>query len=65
MLAAAIDARMFHESTQSDDALFGRLCPSDGEGKRKFSPVMLRRLEKLGIPISILFGIFVLLIGLF
>jgi len=49
LLAAAIDARMFHESTQSDDALFGRLCPSDGEGKRKFSPVMLRRLEKLGI----------------
>ncbi|MBS59724.1 MAG: formate--tetrahydrofolate ligase [Anaerolineaceae bacterium] len=49
LLAAAIDARMFHESTQSDDALFGRLCPPDGEGERKFSSVMLRRLEKLGI----------------
>ena len=49
LLAAAIDARMFHESTQTDDALFGRLCPSDGEGVRKFSSVMLRRLKKLGI----------------
>lgn len=29
LLAAAIDARMFHESTQSDAALFRRLCPED------------------------------------
>ena len=49
LLAAAIDARMFHESTQSDDALFGRLCPADAEGNRKFSPVMRRRLKKIGI----------------
>ncbi|GKB00616.1 formate--tetrahydrofolate ligase, partial [Tanacetum coccineum] len=27
LLAAAIDTRMFHESTQSDNALFNRLCP--------------------------------------
>lgn len=27
LLAAAIDARMFHERTQSDAALFNRLCP--------------------------------------
>ena len=27
LIAAAIDARMFHEATQSDDALFNRLCP--------------------------------------
>lgn len=27
LLAAAIDARIFHESTQSDAALFNRLCP--------------------------------------
>jgi formyltetrahydrofolate synthetase len=29
LLAAAIDARMFHEGTQSDAALFRRLCPKD------------------------------------
>jgi formyltetrahydrofolate synthetase len=49
LLAAAIDTRMFHESRQSDDALFRRLCPPDKEGKREFSPSMLRRLKKLGI----------------
>ncbi|MBN1668609.1 MAG: formate--tetrahydrofolate ligase, partial [Anaerolineales bacterium] len=49
LLAAAIDTRMFHESTQSDEGLFNRLCPPDREGNRYFSPPMLRRLEKLGI----------------
>lgn len=49
LLAAAIDARMFHESSQSDEALFGRLCPPDKEGNRSFSPSMIRRLQKLGI----------------
>ena len=49
LLAAAIDTRMFHESRQSDEALFRRLCPPDKEGKREFSPSMLRRLKKLGI----------------
>ncbi|MEL7646050.1 MAG: formate--tetrahydrofolate ligase, partial [Anaerolineaceae bacterium] len=29
LLAAAIDTRMFHESNQSDRALFDRLCPAD------------------------------------
>ncbi|KAI8814643.1 formate--tetrahydrofolate ligase-domain-containing protein [Cladochytrium replicatum] len=48
LLAAAIDARMFHESTQSDDALFTRLCPAK-KGVRTFSPVMFKRLRKLGI----------------
>jgi hypothetical protein len=48
LLAAAIDARMFHESTQSDDALFNRICPAKN-GKRAFSPIMIQRLEKLGI----------------
>jgi methylenetetrahydrofolate dehydrogenase (NADP+)/methenyltetrahydrofolate cyclohydrolase/formyltetrahydrofolate synthetase len=48
LLAAALDARMFHESTQSDEALFRRLCPGKGE-KRKFAPPMLRRLARLGI----------------
>jgi methylenetetrahydrofolate dehydrogenase (NADP+)/methenyltetrahydrofolate cyclohydrolase/formyltetrahydrofolate synthetase len=49
LLAAAIDARMFHESLQSDEKLFDRLCPADKQGKRSFSPPMLRRLAKLGI----------------
>ncbi|MEZ4643364.1 MAG: formate--tetrahydrofolate ligase [Chloroflexota bacterium] len=49
LLAAAIDTRMFHESRQSDEALFRRLCPPDKNGKRTFSPVMLKRLKKLGI----------------
>lgn len=49
LLAAAIDARMFHEATTSDEALFNRLCPVSKSGARKFSGVMLRRLKKLGI----------------
>ena len=50
LLAAAIDARMLHEATQTDEQLFDRLCPPDAStGKRKFAPVMLARLEKLGI----------------
>jgi methylenetetrahydrofolate dehydrogenase (NADP+) / methenyltetrahydrofolate cyclohydrolase / formyltetrahydrofolate synthetase len=50
LLAAAIDARMFHESEQPDDEkLFNALCPQDKKGQRAFSPSMLRRLEKLGI----------------
>jgi methylenetetrahydrofolate dehydrogenase (NADP+) / methenyltetrahydrofolate cyclohydrolase / formyltetrahydrofolate synthetase len=49
LLAAAIDARMFHEARQSDEKLFNALCPPDKQGKRSFSPSMLRRLKKLGI----------------
>jgi methylenetetrahydrofolate dehydrogenase (NADP+) / methenyltetrahydrofolate cyclohydrolase / formyltetrahydrofolate synthetase len=49
LLAAAIDARMFHESEQDDEKLFNALCPADKQGARSFSPSMLRRLEKLGI----------------
>ncbi len=49
LCAAAIDARMFHESEQDDEKLFNALCPLDKQGKRSFSPSMLRRLKKLGI----------------
>ena len=49
LLAAAIDTRMFHESSQSDRALFDRLCPMDKHGKRHFSVGMQARLRKLGI----------------
>lgn len=49
LLCAALETRMFHESTQSDQALFRRLCPPAADGSRKFAPVMFRRLKKLGI----------------
>src|SRR5665213_3541647 len=50
LLAAAIDTRMLHEAATADDqVLFDRLCPADKEGSRRFAPVMLRRLRKLGI----------------
>ncbi len=50
LLAAAIDARLFHEAQQPDnDKLFNALCPADKQGKRRFSPSMLHRLKKLGI----------------
>ncbi|EEB91105.1 hypothetical protein MPER_10594 [Moniliophthora perniciosa FA553] len=48
LLAAALDARMFHEVTQSDKALYSRLVPTK-KGKREFAPLMLKRLKKLGI----------------
>ncbi len=49
LCAAALDARMMHESMQDDTKLFDALCPPDKKGQRKFSPTMLRRLKKLGI----------------
>ncbi|CCJ28295.1 unnamed protein product, partial [Pneumocystis jirovecii] len=44
---AAIDTRIFHESTQKTEALYSRLV-STKKGK-KFSTIMKKRLEKLGI----------------
>lgn len=40
LLAAAIDARMFHESTQKDKALYSRLVPSK-KGNRQFSEIQV------------------------
>ncbi|XP_025835730.1 C-1-tetrahydrofolate synthase, cytoplasmic isoform X2 [Agrilus planipennis] len=48
LLAAQLDARMFHEKTQQDTALYDRLVPII-KGTRKFSKIQLRRLERLGI----------------
>lgn len=48
LVAAAIDARMFHEQTQTDKALFNRLVPSVN-GIRMFSDIQIRRLRRLGI----------------
>lgn len=39
---------MFHESTQSDKALYSRLVPTV-KGKRTFAPLMFKRLKALGI----------------
>ena len=49
LTAAALDARVMHETKESDEQLFNALCPADKKGNRKFSPSMLRRLKKLGI----------------
>jgi methylenetetrahydrofolate dehydrogenase (NADP+)/methenyltetrahydrofolate cyclohydrolase/formyltetrahydrofolate synthetase len=48
LLAAQIDARMFHEQTQKLDAFFNRFVPSI-KGKREFSDIQKKRLNKLGI----------------
>ncbi|XP_074852460.1 C-1-tetrahydrofolate synthase, cytoplasmic isoform X2 [Carettochelys insculpta] len=48
LVAAAIDARIFHELTQSDQALYNRLVPLIN-GVRKFSDIQIRRLQRLGI----------------
>jgi len=44
LVAAAIDARNYHESTQTDEALYRRLVK-----KNAFSDIQLRRLVNLGI----------------
>ncbi|KAK3092906.1 hypothetical protein FSP39_008741 [Pinctada imbricata] len=48
LLAAQIDARMFHEATQKDEDLYRRLVP-DIKGKRNFSKIQLGRLQRIGI----------------
>jgi len=48
LLAAQIDARMFHEKTQPLAALYSRLVPKI-KGIRKFSDIQLKRLSKFGI----------------
>ncbi len=52
LLAAAIDARIFHESSQSDEALFRRLFPENKEGQRTFGLGFVNRKNKLGITTS-------------
>ena len=52
LMAAAIDARMFHEADATDEQLFNRLLPADKTGKRHFTKGMVVRLEKLGITAS-------------
>ena len=49
LLAAALDARILHESGATDEQMFIRLCPKDKNGKRRFGRGLLGRLKKLGI----------------
>ena len=44
-----IEARMFQEATQSDQALYNRLVPAVGLSPLNCSLVQLRRLTKLAI----------------
>lgn len=53
LMAAAIDARMFHEHEQPDDEkLKNAFCPKDKKGQRHFAESHLRRMKKLGITAS-------------
>lgn len=50
LMAAAIDARMFHEKEQPDDEkLANAFCPKDKQGQRHFAEAHLRRMKRLGI----------------
>lgn len=48
LLAAQLNTRIFHEATQTDQALYDRLVPRI-KGVRTFSPIQVRRLQRLGI----------------
>lgn len=49
LLAAAVDTRIFHESTQKNDSTFFKRLVPKKKGLRAFTPSMLRRLNKLNI----------------
>jgi len=50
LMAAAIDARLFHEQERPDDEkLFNAFCPKDKHGQRHFAESHRRRMKKLGI----------------
>ncbi len=52
LVAAAIDVRMLHEASATDEQMFIRLFPKDKRGKRSFSTAMTGRVEKLGITVD-------------
>ncbi|KAI0461391.1 tetrahydrofolate synthase [Komagataella kurtzmanii] len=49
LLAAALDTRTFHESTQTDKGLWKRLCPEKKDGTRDIPIGLLPRVAKLGL----------------
>ncbi|HEX9081570.1 MAG TPA: formate--tetrahydrofolate ligase, partial [Holophagaceae bacterium] len=50
LAAAAIDARILHEATATDEQLFERIFPKDRNGKRSFPRSLRARCERLGLP---------------
>ncbi|KAJ2384169.1 C-1-tetrahydrofolate synthase, cytoplasmic [Coemansia sp. RSA 2603] len=48
LVAAAVDARCFHEATQTDAQLLARLCPAK-DGVRRMAAPLVRRLRRLDI----------------
>ncbi len=52
LVAAAIDVRMLHEASATDEQMFIRLFPKDKRGKRSFGTAMIGRKEKLGITVD-------------
>ena len=57
LLAAQLDARRFHEATQSDAALYGRLVPTSKTGEREFSGIQLARLQ-VGLQLKNIFSFY-------
>ena len=51
LLAAALESRMFHESNQTDTALFQRIVLNNkkDDDDDSFTPILQKRLKKLGI----------------
>ena len=49
LLAAAIDARMYHEARQNDKQLFDHLLPKKKGAPRKVAPAIRRRMQRLGL----------------
>ena len=49
LLAAALESRMFHEASQTNAALYKRIVLSGKNGDQAFSPMMQRRLRKVGL----------------
>jgi formyltetrahydrofolate synthetase len=53
LMAAAIDARIFHElETPDDEKLFNAFCPKDKNGQRQFAESHRRRMRRLGFRVD-------------
>lgn len=52
LAAAAIDARILHEASATDEQLFERIFPKDPHGNRPFPRSLRTRCERLGLPVG-------------
>ncbi len=52
LAAAAIDARILHEASATDEQLFERIFPKDPHGKRPFPRSLRTRCERLGLRVG-------------